>query len=157
MNHTRMVLPLAVGALLLMLSSEGCEDTCPTEPCQDMALVGTWKVIRLCTVSYTWAFCECDQEEELNGRGTIWILRFSADGTAGQDIRWAAGDPLETLSGTWKICRSKLMLDLTSEAGKEVRQLYDEYMIDGDVLVLMKTTRPLDQWTDETLIYLRRQ
>jgi hypothetical protein len=143
--------------LLLGLSFGGCEDTCPTEPCPDVALVGTWKITRYCTVSYSWSFSSCYLEEELNERGTIWTLRLAADGTAEQDMRWTAGDPLKTLSGTWSICRGKLMLDLTSEAGNEVKQLYHRYTVDGGVLKLVKNTSPPDRWTDETLIYLRRQ
>ena len=88
---------------LVALFTVGCsEDSSPTEPTNDMALVGKWKMVTLSSDT------EIITESQLDSMGVVYFLKFEANNTFENITNFS--QPLDTVYGTWETTDSKLIL-----------------------------------------------
>ena len=117
--------------LFSVFSGSCCKDEGPTEPANDMALVGNWKLTKMS--SEYQGETETFTESQLDSLGLVWKYEIEDDGTIEQTTNISG--TLITMPGTWETSANKLTMILTEPGGGTGTLVY-EYLIIGNILKL---------------------
>ena len=132
MNNYKLAVTVLTFIILSSLFTVSCsKDDSPTEPQNDMALVGDWELSLMRSIEA--ADTTILDQSELDSMGLIWNLEFKDDLTMEQVTNMSG--PIVTMPGTWETSGNQLSITLTGPSD-ETSTLTYAYAVDGNLMSL---------------------